>query len=330
MKRRDFMIAVGTALACPCATLAQQSERRARLGVLSTLNETDPEAQAMVTALDRALEGLGWVSGRNLSIERRWGAGDPNRVADLAQELVALKPDICVAYTTPSVLALKKETRTIPIVFVQVSDPIGSGFIANLAHPGGNITGFTNFEASMVSKWAELLKEMAPTIRRIAYLFNPETAPYVPRYYEKPLEASARALGTELSANPVHSAGDIDSVIAALGSPPGGGLIVLPDSFNILHRGRIVALAAQHRVPFISPYRFAVLEGGLMAYGVDQVELFGRAAGYVDRILRGAKPADLPVQAPTKFELVINLKTAKAIGIAVPQSLLVAADAVIE
>jgi putative ABC transport system substrate-binding protein len=213
---------------------------------------------------------------------------------------------------------------------VQVTDPIGSGFIANLAHPGGNITGFSSFEDSMVGKWLELLKEIAPAITRMAYLFNPESAPFVPRYYQKPLEASARALGIELNARPVHSADEIEIVIGALASPPSSGLIMLPDSFNIVHRARIVALTAQHRVPFISPYRFAVAEGGLMAYGVDQVELFRRAAGYVDRILRGAKPADLPVQAPTKFELVINLKTAKALDLAVPQSLLVAADAVIE
>jgi putative tryptophan/tyrosine transport system substrate-binding protein len=330
MRRRDFILVVGTVVACPFAGRAQQRERIARLGLLSTIKETDPEAQAMVTALDRGLNELGWVPGRNLSIERRWGAGDPRRIAALAKELVALQPDVCVAYSTLSVFALKKETSTIPIVFVQVSDPIGSGFIANLAHPGGNITGFTNFEASMVGKWAELLKEIAPTITRIAYLFNPETAPYVPRFYQKPLEASARALGIEIEANPVHSAGEIEAVVAALGSPTGGALILLPDSFNILHRAKIASLTAEHRVPAISPYRFAATEGGLMAYGVDQVELFRHAAGYVDRLLKGAKPGDLPVQAPTKFDLVINLETARALGLAVPPYLLSAADEVIQ
>jgi putative ABC transport system substrate-binding protein len=309
---------------------AQQSERVARVGLLSSIAESDVEAQAMVAALDRGLREQGWIEGHNLRVDRRWGAGDRGRIEALAKELVALDPDVLVGYTTPSVAALRKETSTIAIVFVQVSDPIGTGFIADIAHPGGNITGFTNFEASMVGKWAELIKEMAPRTSRIGYLFNPDTAPFVARYYEAPLENSARTVGAQPLRTAVHSLGEIESAIVALAREPGGALIVLPDSFNILHRARIVALTAEHRVPFISPYRFAVIEGGLMSYGIDQVELFRRAAGYVDRILRGAKPADLPVQTPTKFELVINLKTATALGLDVPVKMLAAADEVIE
>jgi putative tryptophan/tyrosine transport system substrate-binding protein len=330
MRRRLFLALLAGASASAFPVSAQQAERVARIGLLSSIAENDPEAQAMIAALDRGLRESGWVEGRSLRVERRWGDGDRGRIERLAKDLVALNPEVIVGYTTPSVAALRKETDTIPIVFVQVSDPIGTGFIADIAHPGGNITGFTNFEASMVGKWAELIKEMAPKTARIGYLFNPDTAPYVPRYYQTPLEKSARAFGMEPLAIAVHSLAEIESGIAALGRQSGGALILLPDSFNILHRARIVALAAEHSVPFISPYRFAVIDGGLMSYGIDQVELFGRAAGYVDRILKGAKPADLPVQTPTKFELVINIKTAAALGLDVPVKMLAAADEVIE
>jgi putative tryptophan/tyrosine transport system substrate-binding protein len=325
MRRRLFLALLAGATASSLRVRAQQGERVARIGLLSSIAENDPEAQAMIAALDRGLRELGWIEGRNLHIDRRWGEGDRGRIERLAKDLIALNPDVIVGYTTPSVAALRKETATVPIVFVQVSDPIGTGFIADIAHPGGNITGFTNFEASMVGKWAELIKEMAPKTARIGYLFNPDTAPYVRRYYQAPLEESARAFGTEPLGIAVHSLADIES-----GREGSGALIVLPDSFNILHRARIVALAAETRVPFISPYRFAVVEGGLMSYGIDQVELFRRAAGYVDRILKGAKPADLPVQTPTKFELVINVKTATALGLDVPVKMLAAADEVIE
>jgi putative ABC transport system substrate-binding protein len=301
-----------------------------RIGLLSNIAESDLEAQAMVAALRAGLRELGWVDGRNLQVDQRWAAGNPERIATFAKELVALKPDLIVAYTTPSVIALRKQTDTIPIVFVQVSDPVGSGFITSLAHPGGNITGFTSFEPTMVGKWVELLKEIAPNISRVAFLFNPQTAPYVTRYYQEPLEISARSLGLLALASPVHDAREIESAIIAIGREPGGSFIIMPDSFNILHRNRIMALAAQHRLPSISPYRFAVQEGGLMSYGVEQVELFRQAASYVDRILKGAKPAELPVQAPTKFELVINLKTTKALGLTVAPSLIATADEIIE
>jgi putative ABC transport system substrate-binding protein len=331
MKRREFMTLLGgAAVAWPLAARAQQTEKLRRIGVLSNISESDPEAQSMAAALHAGLRELGWVDGRNLHVDHRWGAGNPERIVTFAKELVALKPEMIVGHTTPSVIALRKQTDLIPIVFVQVSDPVGTGFISNLARPGGNITGFTNFESSMVGKWVELLKEMAPGMSRIAFLFNPETAPYVTRYYQQSLEASARLLGLQPASLPVHEAREIESEITAFGREPGGGFIIMPDSFNIVHRNRILALAAQYRLPAISPYRFAVEEGGLMAYGVEQVDLFRRAAAYVDRILKGEKPAELPVQAPTKFELVVNLKTAKALGLAVPATLLTSADQVIE
>jgi putative ABC transport system substrate-binding protein len=330
VKRRDFITLVGGAAAWPLAARAQQGGEVRRLGVLSNIGESDPEAQSMAAALHRGLRELGWVNGRNLQVDHRWGAGNPQRVADFAKELVALKPDVIVAHTTPSVIALRKETNTIPLVFVQISDPIGTGLITNMSHPGGNITGFTNFESSMVGKWVEMLKEMAPGISRVAFLFNPQTAPYVTRFYQGPLEASARSLRIEPWAGSVSSGAEIESTIAKFSREGGGGLIMMPDSFNIVHRERTIALAAQYRLPAISPYRFAVQEGGLMSYGVEQVDLFRQAASYVDRLLKGGKPADLPVQAPTKFELVINTKTAQALGIEVPLTLLARADEVIE
>jgi len=331
VKRREFItLLVGAAAAWPLAVSAQQADGSRRIGLLLNIAESDPEAQSMMGAFHQGLRELGWVDGRNLRIDRRWGAGNPGRVEVLAKELVGLQPEVIVGYTTPAVLALRRETSTIPIVFVQVSDPIGTGFITNLAHPGGNITGFTNFEASMVGKWAEMLKEIAPGISRVAFLFNPETAPYVTRYYQRPLEAAVKSLGMQPWGNPVRNVREIESAITALGRESGGGLIVMPDSFNIVHRDRIMVLAAQHQLPAISPYRFAAQEGGLISYGVDQVELFRQAAAYVDRILKGEKPADLPVQAPTKFELAINLRTAKALGLTVPLTLQARADEVIE
>ena len=330
MKRREFITLIGGVAAWPMAARAQQGGDMRRLGVLSNIGESDPEAQSMAAALHRGLRELGWVNGRTLQVDHRWGAGNPQRVAGFAKELVGLKPDVIVAHTTPSVIALRKETNTIPLVFVQISDPIGTGFITNMSRPGGNITGFTNFEASMVGKWVEMLKEMAPGISRVTFLFNPQTAPYVTRFYQEPLEASARSLRIEPWAASVSSAADIESTIAKFSREGDGGLIVMPDSFNIVHRERTIALAAQYRLPAISPYRFAVQEGGLMSYGVEQVALFRQAASYVDRLLKGAKPAELPVQAPTKFELVINSKTAKALGIEVPLTLLARADEVIE
>ena len=331
MNRREFVTLLGVTAAWSLAARAQQTgERMRRIGVLSTFAESDPEAQSLVEALDQTLQELGWVEGRNLRIDRRWAAGNPGRIEGFVKTLIELEPDVFVAHGTPAVSALQKQTRNIPIVFVQVTDPIGAGFITNLAHPGGNITGFTTYEPSMVGKWGEMLKEMAPAISRIAFLFNPETAPYVMRYFQGPLETSARSLGLQPSSSPVHNTSKIESAITALARAPGGGLIMMPDTFNIVHRERIIALARQNKLPAISPYRFVVAEGGLISYGLDLVDLFRRTGGYVDRILRGAKPAELPVQAPTKYETTINLKTAKALGLAVPDKLLATADEVIE
>ena len=331
MNRREFVTLLGVTAAWSLAARAQQTgERMRRIGVLSTFAESDPEAQSLVEALDQTLQELGWVEGRNLRIDRRWAAGNPGRIEGFVKTLIELEPDVFVAHGTPAVSALQKQTRNIPIVFVQVTDPIGAGFITNLAHPGGNITGFTTYEPSMVGKWGEMLKEMAPAISRIAFLFNPETAPYVMRYFQGPLETSARSLGLQPSSSPVHNTSEIESAITALARAPGGGLIMMPDTFNIVHRERIIALARQNKLPAISPYRFVVAEGGLISYGLDLIDLFRRTGGYVDRILRGAKPAELPVQAPTKYETTINLKTAKALGLTVPDKLLVAADEVIE
>jgi len=331
MNRREFVTLLGVTAAWSLAARAQQTgERMRRIGVLSTFAESDPEAQSLVEALDQTLQELGWVEGRNLRIDRRWAAGNPGRIEGFVKTLIELEPDVFVAHGTPAVSALQKQTRNIPIVFVQVTDPIGAGFITNLAHPGGNITGFTTYEPSMVGKWGEMLKEMAPAISRIAFLFNPETAPYVMRYFQGPLETSARSLGLQPSSSPVHNTSEIESAITALARAPGGGLIMMPDTFNIVHRERIIALARQNKLPAISPYRFVVAEGGLISYGLDLVDLFRRTGGYVDRILRGAKPAELPVQAPTKYETTINLKTAKALGLTVPDKPLATADEVIE
>jgi putative ABC transport system substrate-binding protein len=328
--RREFITLLGGVAAWPVVARAQQPVQMRPIGFMSNVGESDLEAQSMVSALHKGLRELGWMNGRNLQIHHRWGAGNPERLAAFAKELVALRPEVIVAHTTPSVLALRRETDSIPIVFVQISDPIGTGFVTNMSHPGGNITGFTNFEATMVGKWVEMLKEMSTGISRVTFLFNPQTAPYVTRYYQGPLEISARLLGIEAVANPVNNSREIESAISAFGRVPNGGLIMMPDSFNIVHRDQIIALVARQRLPAISPYRFAVAEGGLMSYGVEQVELFRLAASYVDRILKGATPAELPVQAPTKFELVINLKTAKALGLDVPLTLLARADEVIE
>jgi putative ABC transport system substrate-binding protein len=312
------------------AACAQDGGEPRRVGVLSSLGESDPEARSMAASFHRALQEAGWIDGRNVRIEHRWAAGSVERLEAFAKELVGWRANVIVAHTTPSVIALRKETATIPIVFAQISDPIGAGFIANVARPGGNITGFSNFEASIGSKWIELLKETAPGMMRGAILFNPETAPYVGRYYQGPFEAAARSFGVQPSASPVRSGAEIASALAALQGEPPGGLIVMPDTFNIVHRQQIIELAARHRVPAIYPYGFAVREGGLISYGVDPVDLFRRAAGYVDRILKGAKAAELPMQAPVKFELLINLKTANALALKIPQTLLATADDVIE
>ena len=328
MRRREFMTVLGgAAVGWPLAARAQ-GERVRRIGVLMGIAESDPARQSFVTAFTEALQELGWSSGRNIRIEYCWGAGDAERIRNFARELVEMQLDLIVGHTTPVVAALKAQTRTIPIVFTQVSDPVGSGFIDGFAKPGGNITGFTNLESSMGSKLGELLKEVAPTITRVAVMFNPDTAPDRGTYFLRPVEAAAPSLHVEVIPAPVHNDAEIESAITTL--VPGTGLIVMPDIFILAHREQILALADRHRLPAAYAYRLFAASGGLLSYGTDLADLFRRAARYVDRILAGTKPAELPVQQPTKFELVINLKTAKTLGLNVPLSLQAGADEVIE
>jgi putative ABC transport system substrate-binding protein len=272
---------------------------------------------------------VGWVEGRNLQTEVRWSAGDTSRASALAKELVALQPDVILANATPSTAAIQRETRSIPVVFVPASDPIGSGFVKSLAHPGGNITGFINLESTLIQKWLELLKEIAPGVTRAAVIFDPQTAPYAD-YYLRSLPTAADRLGVTTLAAPVHNESEITNLIAALGQGIGGGLVVMTDSGMFVHRKTIIEQTALKKVPAIYWVSNIPFEGGLLSYGVDYIDLFRRAANYVNRILRGAKPQNLPVQQPTKFELVINVRTARVLGLDVPPTLLARADEVIE
>ncbi len=331
MNRRDTilgLIALG-AVAGPFDVRAQQAERARRIGVLLGHAESDPDAQLRLSAFKEGLAMSGWTEGRNLTLDIRWIAGEADRAAGFAKELVALKPDAILAHTTPVTAALQRETRTVPIVFTAVSDPVGSGFVESLARPGGNITGFVNLEASLVEKWLQLLKELAPRVTRVGVIFNPKTAPYV-EYYLQPLNAVAARYGVNTVMAPVASEVDIEKVIAGLGHEPGSGLIVMTDSYMTVHRKSIIDLTARHKIPAMYFDGSKVVEGGLISYGIDYVDLFRRAAPYVDKILRGAKPSDLPVQHPSRFELVINTTTAKALGLTIPQSILVRADQVIQ
>ena len=326
--RRKFIAALsGAAFAWPLAARAQ-GERMRRIGVLMNAAENDPDARSGVEVFRRGLHELGWSEGRNLQIDYRWGGGDVGRIKIFAKELVDLSPDVIVGHTTPSVVALRQETRSIPIVFLTVTDPVGQGFVASLAHPGGNITGFQVFEFSLGTKWMETLKQIAP-LRRVATIFNPETAPYYPLYLHT-IEKAASSFAVELIAVEVHDDAEIERAISTLAREPGGGLIVFPDSFNAVHRRTIIALVEQYRLPAIYFFRYFAVDGGLISYGPDEIDMFRRTAGYVDRILKGEKPADLPVQQPTKFQLVINLKTAKTLGLTIPQLVLATADEVIE
>ena len=299
------------------------------IGVLMSFAESDPTAQSWVAAFRDALAKLGWAEGSNLRIELRWSAADPDRIRTLAKELVELRPDAIFDQTTPVTGALAGETQTIPIVFVYVADPIGSGFAPSLARPGGNITGFTYLEPTTGGKWVGLLKEVAPRTAHVAVLFNPATTPPL-KFYMPSIQAAASSLAIEASSAPVHAKDDIEGVITAQARNPGGGLLVMPDVFNDANRELIIALAARSGVPAIYPRPVFAESSGLIAYGADLTEQFRQAAGYIDRILKGANPGDLPIQQPTKFELVINVKTAKALGLSVPQSMLLLADEVIE
>jgi putative ABC transport system substrate-binding protein len=330
MKRREFITLLGgAATAWPLPLSGQHAERMRRIGVLMAYAESDPEAQAFVAAFREGLRKFGWSEGRNVRIDTRWAALDAEATQRYAKELVALEPDLILSQTTPTTAALLQQTRTIPIVFANISDPVGSGFVASLPQPGGNATGFINLEGSMGGKWLELLKEVAPRVGRVAFLFNPATATYA-EYYLSPFKAAAASFAVEGNAAPVHDTSGIEAVISAQAREPNGGLVVMPDSFTSFHRAEITLLAARYRLPAVYPHRIFAELGGLLAYGTDRPELFRRAAIYADRILKGAKPADLPVQLPTKFELVVNLKTAKTLGLDVPLHLQQRADEVIE
>jgi putative ABC transport system substrate-binding protein len=299
-----------------------------RIGVLMGLDENDSVAQPRVSAFTQALADLGWTDGRNLRTELRWGGGDINRSRAIAQELVGLRPDIILPNGTPATVAVQRETRTIPIVFVNVSDPVASGIVTRLDRPGGNITGFAASEASMGGKWLELLSEIAPGLKRAAIMFNPDTSPA--SIFMPSLETAARSLKVAPITAPVHSDVEIETAIVGLGREPGGGLVVISGVFTVAHRASIISAAARNNVPTVYPLSEAARDGGLLSYGDDRVDIFRRAATYVDRILRGEKPGELPVQFPIKFEMVLNLKTAKALGLAVPPSILLRADQVIE
>jgi len=331
MNRRAFITLLGGAAAGPLAARAQQAERvRLLVAMMGGRNaDTDLEGRAWFAAFRQALQELGWVEGRNFRADYRWPSGDLDRMRAIAKEFVDLKPDVMLASDTPSVEALLRETRTIPIVFTNLADPVGTGLVRSLARPGGNATGFTGFEYSLAGKWLEMLKEIAPAVTRVAVLFNPETAPFAQQYLSF-IETSASTFGVTANAASIGSISEIEAAIEAQARASGGGLIVLPDTFTFSNRAPLIALTARYRLPAIYAVRGQAVDGGLLSYGPDLVDLHRRAAGYVDRILRGVKPSDLPVQAPTKYELVINLKTAKALGLDVPPSLLAVADEVIE
>src|SRR5262249_54315191 len=319
---------LGGAAAWPLAAGAQQAERMRRIGVLSGVAD-DQEGQARVAALKQGLQQLGWTDGRNIQIETRFGGGDVGPIRAHAAELVALAPDVIVGQATPAIRALRQATSSIPIVMAAVNDPVEQGFVSSLAHPGGNITGFMFIDFQIVGKWLEILKEAAPGISRAALMFNPDTTPQYYVYLHS-FEAVPRSVAVEVMAAPVRDTAEIEAAIAKLGREPGGGLIVASDAFTLVHYPLLIRLAQQHRLPAVYAWRTSVAEGALMSYGPDPYDLFRRSASYVDRILKGAKPADLPIQQPTKFELAINLKTATTLGLQIPDKLLALADEIIE
>jgi putative ABC transport system substrate-binding protein len=328
MRRREFIAVLGGAAAWPIAARAQQPDRTPLVGVLLAAPESDEASQSLLAAFRAALGRLDWREGSNLRVELRWGGGDASKLALLAKELVELQPDAIFGVTTSAIVALTRETKAIPIVFAVVADPIGSGFAASVARPGGNITGVTFVESAMGGKWVELLKEIAPRTEHIALLFNPATSAPL-QFYFSSIQSAASSFAIETSVTPIHTKDEIEGVIAAQ-AHKAGGLIVMPDPFNAANRDLIVSSAVRFSVPTIYYARLYAESGGLIAYGDDRAEEYRKAAGYIDRILKGTKPADLPIQLPTKFELVINLKTAKTLGFVVPPSLLARADEVIE
>jgi ABC-type uncharacterized transport system substrate-binding protein len=328
IRRREFITLLGGAAAWPLAARAQQPERIRLVGVLSNIPEDDAAMKARFAAFRQELERLGWLQSRNFRIETRFGAVTPQQLQASAKELLALQPDVILANAPHVTRALQQASRTVPIVFVALSDPIGAGLIASLARPGGNVTGLQNYEATITGKWLAMLKEIAPSTARAALVGNPHDADF--DHFFRAAESAARSLAIDVVPIRVESAADIERAIETFARQPNGSLVLPPDGTTIQNRDLIVGLTARHRLPAVYAFRFFVTAGGLMSYATDLVEQYRRAAAYVDRILRGANPADLPVQAPTKYETIINLRTAKALGLTVPSGLLVAADEVIE
>jgi putative ABC transport system substrate-binding protein len=329
MRRREFISLVGATAAWPLAARAQQPQRLRKLGIIMAVGKT-PEYTAARAALEQTLGSLGWKNGNNMRIDERWSAGSEDAARVAAQEVIASNPDVILGQSAPVIEALRSATRTIPIVFVHVSDPVLYGFVSNLARPEGNVTGITNIVPSIGAKWVQLLKEIAPAVTRPAMLVNPDTHPDRGAIFLAPFQGAARSLGLTPINGEVHDLDGIETAVAGLAKEPGGGVVVIPDAFFASHSMQIVALADRFRLPAVYPYRYYTAQGGLLSYGVDNVDLFVQAAPYIDRILKGAKPSDLPVQQPSRFQLVINMKTAKALNLSVPPSLQATADEVME
>jgi putative ABC transport system substrate-binding protein len=326
IRRREFITTLGGAAAWPLAARAQQGNRVRRIGVLMGGDENF--SKLLASALTQALAGLGWTDGRNVRMDLRWGSGDINQIRALAQEFVSLQPDIIVTGGTPATVAVERETRTIPIVFANVPDPVVTGIVPRLNRPGGNVTGFATNEATLGGKWLELLSEIAPGLKRAAFMFNPDIANA--SIFRPSLETAARSLKVEPIPAPVHSEGEMETAITVLGREPGGGLVVIPDAFTVPHRAPIISAAARNKVPAVYAQLFFARGGGLLSYDFDPVDNWPRVATYVDRILRGEKPGDLPVQFPTKFKMIVNRKTANALGLEIPPSIMLRADEVID
>jgi putative ABC transport system substrate-binding protein len=330
IRRREFITAMGGAATWPLAARAQQPQQMRRISISMGWNESDREAQSNLAAFVQELQQLGWTDGHNIRIDYRWTNGDVDRMRMFARELADLAPDAVLAHTTPVTAALQQETRTIPIVFVVVSDPVGEGFVTSLSRPGGNITGFIHTEGEIAGKLLELLKEIAPSVKRVAIIFNPDTAPGRGAYYLPSFARAAQSFRLEPVAAPVRNDAEVGAIVEALGREPDGGLVAMPDGFTLVHRAAIILQAARNKVPAVYWNSIIARDGGLLSYGPDTGDIFRRAAPYVDRILRGAKPAELPVQLPTKFQMAVNLNTAKALGLTLPPSILLRADEVIE
>jgi ABC-type uncharacterized transport system substrate-binding protein len=330
MKRREFISLMGGVAGWPLAAWAQQTERMRRIGVMMGVAEGDREGQQQVDAFRQGLKDLGWTDGRNMRMDFQWGVAQPGRAQPAARDIIAAQPDLIVSHSTPGTTAIVQLTKTISIVFLSVPDPVALGFVSSFAHPGGNVTGFTSLEPSMGGKWVEVLKDLNPRIGRVAILFNPETAPAGGKYYLPSFKAAGAALGVETIEAVVHDAAGIGQAIDSLAREPNGGLIAMADVFTALNRELIVRSALDHRLPLIASFRTFTEQGGLISYGSDNIDPFHRAASYVDRILKGEKSADLPIQAPTRFEMAINLKTAKALGLTISRDFLLRVDEVIE